>query len=119
MAEHVRRRLGSSNTRSRDSSHKVTLTLIVIVLLLLFLASPAEILRYINPFQSMGPVGPIIASVTNLMQLSNFAFNFVLYCLVNAGFRNEAKAIFYCFRTRKTEMRSMYTVASTTDCTAL
>lgn len=118
-AESARRRIGSASPRSRDSSHKVTLTLVVIVLLLLFLASPAEILRYINPYHSLGSLGPVLVSITNIMQLSNFAFNFVLYCLVNAGFRNEAKSMFRCFPKRKTDFRSMYTVASTTDCTAV
>ena len=94
----------------RDSSHKVTLTLVIIVLMLLLLVSPSEILRFFNPFESWGEVGHIVAAVTNVMQTCNFAFNFVLYCVVNANFRQTIKAMFSrCLRDKgeKPELQSM------------
>lgn len=96
----------------RDSHHKVTLTLVIIVLMLLFLVSPSEILRYINPYKSWGKVGHVVASVTNMLQALNFAFNFVLYCVLSANFRHTIKAMLYrCIRDKpeKAELQSMLT----------
>ena len=101
----------------RDSSHKVTLTLVIIVLMLLLLVSPSEILRFINPFKSWGEVGHVVAAVTNVMQTCNFAFNFVLYCVVNANFRQTIRAMFSrCLRDQgeKPELQSMLTHNNTT-----
>ena len=102
IASTARRRTCEGQT-VRDSSHKVTLTLVIIVLMVLFLVSPAEILRYINPYKSWGEVGHVIADVANVMQASNFAFNFVLYCVVNATFRQTLKSFFRCCSVKKDE----------------
>lgn len=96
----------------RDSSHKVTLTLVIIVLMLLLLVSPSEILRFIDPYKSWGEIGHIVTAVTNVMQTCNFAFNFVLYCAVNANFRQTIRAMFSrCLRDQgeKPELQSMLT----------
>lgn len=113
MATSARKRTCQGQT-VRDSSHKVTLTLVIIVLMVLFLVSPSEILRYINPYKSWGHVGHIIASVTNIMQATNFAFNFVLYCLVNATFRQTLKSFFRCCSIKKDESGEMQTMLTET-----
>ena len=80
----------------RDGSHKVTLTLVVIVLMFFFFVIPSEILRYVNPYKSFGNAAHIIVAITNVLQTLNFGFNFVLYCVVNASFRQTLKSIFGC-----------------------
>ncbi len=101
----------------RDSSQKVTLTLVIIVLMILLLVSPSEILRYINPFKAWGKAGAVVALVSNVMQTFNFAFNFVLYCAVNATFRQTLKLFFTCCLPDKgdsTETQTMLSPMSTT-----
>ncbi len=111
----VNRKRTAHGQKVRDSSHKVTLTLVIIVLMLLFLVSPSEILRYINPYAAWGKLGQTIAQVTNMLQATNFAFNFVLYCAVSAAFRQTFKAMFSrCVKDPKgdkSEMHSMLTHA--------
>ena len=100
----------------KQSNHKVTLILIIIVLMLLFLVAPSEILRYINPYKSWGETGHVIASITNVLQATNFAFNFILYCVVNATFRHTFKSMFTCcFKdgAEKAEMQIMLTNVNT------
>ena len=100
----------------KESNHKVTLTLVIIVLMLLFLVSPSEILRYINPYKSWGDTGHVVASITNVLQAINFAFNFILYCVVSATFRHTLKSMFTrCYKegADKAEMQSMLTHVNT------
>ncbi len=96
----------------KESNHKVTLTLVIIVLMLLFLVSPSEILRYVNPYESWGHTGHLAASVTNVLQAINFAFNFILYLVVSATFRHTFKSMFTrCRRSRadQAERQTMLT----------
>ena len=84
--------------------------------MLLFLVSPSEILRYINPYAAWGPTGQTIADVTNMLQAINFAFNFILYCVVSPTFRQTFKAMFSrCLKDKgdKAEMHSMLAHGST------
>ena len=100
----------------KESNHKVTLTLVIIVLMLLFLVSPSEILRYINPYKSWGDTGHVVASITNVLQAINFAFNFILYCVVSATFRQTLKSMFTrCYKdgADKAEMQSMLAQVNT------
>ena len=88
------RRNSCRRTKVKDTSHKVTLTLVIIVLMVFLLVSPSEILKYINPYKSWGRVGHMVASVTNVLQATNFAVNFFLYCVVNPNFRRTISDTF-------------------------
>ena len=79
----------------RATSNRVTVTLIAVVVMLFVFVSPAEILKYINPYKSWGAVGHVVAMVTNVMQLVNFASNFLLYCAINPKFRAAAKGLVF------------------------
>ena len=113
------RRISCRGQRVRDPSQKVTLTLVIIVLMLLILVSPAEILKYSNPYL-WGDVGIKLADIANLMQTVNFAFNFVLYCVLSPKFRETIKSLFNCFSkdmrlkelNDKTEMQTMITTTN-------
>ena len=120
----------ASNTRRKRtkgqavkvSSQKVTLTLVIIVFVLLFMVSPSEILRFVDPYESWGRAGHIIVSVTNVLQAMNFAFNFILYCVVSANFRQTFKSMFSSCRRQaaeRAEMHRMLTQADNTEKTFL
>ena len=67
---------------------KVTITLMSIVVMYFLLVTPAEIIRYVNPYAWWGKgIGIVVAQSLNLLQTVNFAFNFLLYCAVNVAFR--------------------------------
>lgn len=79
------------NARGRGAakrqSHRVTLTLVGVVVMFLILATPSEILKYIDPYRLWGDTGYAIAGVANLLQTLNFACNFLMYCAINSCFR--------------------------------
>ena len=81
----------SSQKSVQSNSSKVTVTLVSIIVMYLCLVTPCEIMKYINPYQSWGQIGYIIANATNALQTANFAFNFVVYCVVNSTFRQTLK----------------------------
>ena len=80
----------------RDSNQTVTSTLITVVVMLLVLVSPAEVLRYINPYKKWGRTGHAVASIANMLQSLNFALNFIAYCIVSPDFRQTVVATFTC-----------------------
>ena len=58
----------------------------------------------------------MVASITNVLQAFNFAFNFILYCVVSATFRLTLKSMFArCYKdgADKAEMQSMLTHVNT------
>ena len=112
-AARTARRITCRGQAVQDENIKVTLTLVVIVILFLILVAPSEILRYINPYKNWGTAGYIVANITNVMQASNFALNFVLYCLINPKFRHTLKNILLCRWEREHEKYEMHTLATT------
>lgn len=82
-----------SNARQKLHSYRVTLLLIIIVFMAIVLITPAELLKLINPYKTWGPVGFVIADVANVLQATNFAFNFMLYCAVDRRFRIIVKEL--------------------------
>lgn len=93
-------RLYRSNVRSSFAvaSNRLTLTLISIVCMFLVLVTPSELLHLF--FYAISDENQEAASlaidVTNSLQTANFAFNFVLYCVVNVQFRETWKDVILC-----------------------
>ena len=79
-----------------SQKHQVTLTLIIIVFMSVILVIPAEIIKLINPYQTWGDKGYIVAEICNAMQAANFATNFFLYCMIDRDFRKICHTIFCC-----------------------
>ena len=96
--------VGRRVTHNKMVESKVTVTLLSIVLMYLLLVTPGEIIRYINPFSSWGETGLIVAKCLNLTLTANFAFNFLLYCAVNASFRQTVREM---LRPRKQQQLSI------------
>ena len=93
------------NRPKQDSGHRITPTLITIVVLFMVLVVPSEIIKFTNFIlekQDKHSQGLRYAKViTNFLQASNFAINFILYCILNKHFRNTI-LYFLCCGWKKT-----------------
>ena len=102
--------------RVPESSHRVTLTLIIIIIMHIVLVSPAEIMKYANPYHNF--VTMMAAFTANVLQTINFAANFILYISVSRRFRQTTVDIIRgCFkqhRTKKERDSKTSTLLSTT-----
>ena len=81
------RRLSCPGQSVKEGNVRITLTLIIIVATALLLVTPAAIFKVLNPYSLLGPHGTVVSAVLNLLQTVSFAFNFVLYCVVDKHFR--------------------------------
>ncbi|KAL8589994.1 hypothetical protein ACOMHN_007019 [Nucella lapillus] len=98
----IRSTSSSSNSKHRYSDtalNSVTATLVAVILTFLLLVSPWELLKFFM-LASSSPMDAtkmgIVHTLTNFMQVMNFSFNFVLYCLVNKSFRSSLRQIICC-----------------------
>ena len=82
---------GSSTAVHHEVSLRITLTLILLIVMFMVLVSPSEILHFVlevfdkNQYQYF----EVIMMFSNVLQAVNFAFHFVLYCIVNTTFRKS------------------------------
>ena len=84
--------------RSSDSKTVVTLTLTVIILFYIVLVLPAELLNFFRDLivnQDSSSYN-LAVTVCNTLQALNFAFNFCLYCIINANFRKAVTDLLCC-----------------------
>lgn len=76
-----------------DHTQRITLTLIIIIIMFILLVVPAEVTNFVRDFYpGMKTLQPLhtnsfITALVNTLQKVNFAFNFILYCVVNQNFR--------------------------------
>ena len=85
-----------------STSNRITLTLIVIMMAFLILVFPSEIMDvlgdHINKSSSQTERFLTVRSFANICQIINFAFNFVLYCIINVHFRGMLLQLLPCCR---------------------
>lgn len=81
------RRNGTQGQKVKNVNTRITLTLVIIIFVAIALVTPAETLKFINPYRLWGEIGHTLASVANLLQAISFAFNFVLYSTIDVTFR--------------------------------
>ena len=94
----IRRLYRCTTTRATSCGSRVTPTLVAVVCMYILLISPAELLQfyyYAVQQESVELFNTAIVA-TNVLQTMNFAFNFVLYCIVNVHFRETCKELVYC-----------------------
>ena len=93
------RRLYVFNARAATScGSRVTATLVAVVCMYLVLITPSELLQfyyYVVRRESVELFNTAIVAA-NVLQTMNFAFNFVLYCIVNVHFRETWKNLMFC-----------------------
>lgn len=87
-------RTAADNEHAEDhSASRITLTLVVIVAFFVVLFIPAELLNFFMKHTVVDvyhmEVFNIAQAIGNLLQTVNFAFNFILYCVVNIHFRHS------------------------------
>lgn len=99
LRESIRvRRLYRVNAKGLMSGSRISPTLVAIIFMYILLISPSEILHFCYYAVSGSDVEILNTAivVTNLLQTMNFAFNFVLYCIVNVHFRQTSKELLLC-----------------------
>ena len=79
-----------------ESNYRITTILVVIVIMYILLVPPNEILGFIrklSPDKTAIHMFAVATLITNILQIINFAFNFVLYALLNVHFRQTLRDI--------------------------
>lgn len=108
----MRRQYQVTARAATSCGSRVTPTLVTVVCMYILLISPAELLQfyYYGVRQESVELFNTAIVATNVLQTMNFAFNFVLYCIVNVHFRETCKELVYCSfcrRSRSRESRSV------------
>ena len=105
-------------TNNKKTSYRITLTLVIIVIVYSVCLVPAEIINFLKSTNSViantGSFNLAVA-VLNTFQAINFAFNFILYCIVNTQFRKQLLAIVAPCRQKKRQQRTMHQSTYTID----
>ena len=83
---HLLRQKSCPGQRVKAINHQITVILIIIIFVAIILLMPADVVKLINPFETWGEAGYIVADVVNAMQSVNFSFNFLLYCVMDKSF---------------------------------
>lgn len=85
-----------------SAKNRLTTVLVFIVLFFVLLVYPCEILDFLSHLTGIVHPDPeafmIARLVTNVLQVSNFSFNFLLYCALNARFRATVSRLLFCRR---------------------
>jgi len=82
---------------------RVTLTLVAVVCMYLVLITPSELMQFYYYIVRRDAVELFNTAIVaaNVLQTTNFSFNFVLYCIVNVHFRKTWKKLIYCSFCRR------------------
>ncbi|ELT87123.1 hypothetical protein CAPTEDRAFT_189077 [Capitella teleta] len=79
------------NESASSSKNRVTLMLVIIFSFFVLCVFPCELLDFFTEIVSSNPAHKelflLLRCIANFLQALNFAFNFILYCLINAHFR--------------------------------
>lgn len=91
-------RTGGHGAGGRRGSHpdRLTPTLIAVVGAFLALVAPSELVHHVGRHSDElvrrhAELYDVVLAVANLLQTVDFAFNFVLYCVVNVQFRDTCR----------------------------
>lgn len=121
---HRMRRRYRRNNHIKDPGRHLTLTLVIIVITYIVLVTPAEIIVFLRDLVisteelAFTQAYNHVLAITNMMQSINFAFNFILYCIVNVKFRSVIKLM--CGKMRGGKMREgkRATISHGVDCSS-
>lgn len=96
----MRRRHVQQRLRQQNQGGRITVTLVAIITLFVVLVVPCELMDFflflLKAQRGRTEVFLIARSVANTLQVINFAFNFLLYCVTNAQFRATILALVFC-----------------------
>lgn len=95
----MRRAMRVQDSASKNS-FRITLLLVVLVLMFILLVFPSEIMDFCTKNVRMNAAKTetfiLIRGLCNVLQVINFAVNFVLYCIMNVHFRSTMSELFCC-----------------------
>lgn len=90
----------SCSTASSSNGKRISITLIGIIIMFLFLIFPSELMDFSTHLLRIDIPNPEVflfcRALANLLQVSNFAFNFFLYCVINTFFRRTVIELMTC-----------------------
>ena len=98
QADKERQRLTTDRRIRTNIGNRITPTLMSIIIAYLLLMTPSEILDFI--FDSLGSLDNktniyiLARSLTNILQVTNYAINFALHIGINRGYRRALRRIF-------------------------
>ena len=80
------------------ASNRITLTLIVIMMAFLILVFPSDIMDLVHDHikKRQTELFLTVRAFANILQIINFAFNFILYCIINVHFRGMLLQMLPC-----------------------
>jgi hypothetical protein len=106
-ASYRMRKLYRVHSKAADPGTHITPTLIAIVCAFLLLVSPSEIIHFYYYMIDRSQVEDFSMAivVTNVLQTLNFSLNFLLYCVVNAHFRDTWHGMMYCIWRGRGELQ--------------
>ncbi|KAK2139435.1 hypothetical protein LSH36_1790g00004 [Paralvinella palmiformis] len=106
MALHASRRLHRNHViqsavtvrRETGSSNRLTRTLVAVIIMFIVLVYPDSLLdffTYVAPLIDIKNNESVMIArvIVNMLQITNYAFNFVLYCVMNATFRRALREL--------------------------
>ena len=106
MALHASRRLHQDHVmqsavtirRETGSSNRLTRTLVAVIVMFVVLVYPDSLLdffTYVAPLVDIKDNESVMVArvIVNMLQIMNYAFNFVLYCVMNAAFRRALREL--------------------------
>ena len=92
----------------------ITLTLIIIIIVFVLFVFPSEMMDFSSDFlqgnqesDSSIELFLMFRSFTNVLQVVNFSFNFILYCIINVHFRKTFISLMTCGRYPKSVRQGM------------
>jgi len=96
-------RLSQPSPRSAKSG--LTTVLVFIIIFFVLLVFPSEIMDFVSHLTGLISPDPeafmVARIITNILQVSNFSFNFLLYFALNARFRSTVTQLFcHCWHGR-------------------
>ena len=94
---HVRQSVDTSRHK-KGASNRLTRTLIAVIIMFIVLVYPSELIDFFTHIAPLIDIKDNISvmigrTITNLIQVSNFSFNFILYCIMNTPFRKAFQDI--------------------------
>ena len=102
----------SHQSKTTESTHRITLTLVVIIAMFVILVTPAEITNFVRDFRASQSkrrrhgeniyLQHLITYTMNGLQKINFAVNFILYCIINVHFRKMVWRLITCKGVKET-----------------
>ena len=114
QSHEMRRACRVQDSASKNSS-RITLLLVVLVVMFVVLVFPSELMDFfsetIKQDAEKTETFMVVRGFANVLQVFNFAVNFVLYCIMNVHFRSTLQDLCRCRGERSRSRRRTSTIS--------